>query len=157
MCKYTDGTTDDILHSTQCYIKCINKLAWPICSTDYEGYKTFFVYLLSFHHNIALGHNWILKHLDLKVSSVIMLYVIIGITMDDKINFEKQVASICKSSFYHIRNIARLRRFLSGESTKALRSMHLLHTGWITATRFFTACRRIRLKSFNVFRTLLLV
>ena len=40
--------------------------------------------------------------------------------MDDKINFEKQVASICKSSFYHIRNIARIRRFLSEESTKAL-------------------------------------
>ena len=44
----------------------------------------------------------------------------IGVTMDDKINFEKQVASICKSSFCHIRNIARIRRFLSKESTKAL-------------------------------------
>ena len=33
---------------------------------------------------------------------------------------EKQVASICKSSFYHIRNIARIRRFLSEENTKAL-------------------------------------
>ena len=40
--------------------------------------------------------------------------------MDDKINFEKQVASICQSSFCHIRNIARIRRFLSEESTKAL-------------------------------------
>ena len=40
--------------------------------------------------------------------------------MDDKINFEKQVTFICKSSFYHIRNIARIRRFLSEESTKAL-------------------------------------
>ena len=44
----------------------------------------------------------------------------IGVTMDDKINFEKQEASICKSSFYHIRNIAHIRRFLSEESTKAL-------------------------------------
>ena len=44
----------------------------------------------------------------------------IGVTKDDKINFEKQVASICKSSFYHVRNIARIRRFLSEESTKAL-------------------------------------
>ena len=44
----------------------------------------------------------------------------IGVTKDDEINFEKQVASICKSSFYHIRNIARIRRFLSEESTKAL-------------------------------------
>ena len=30
------------------------------------------------------------------------------------------MASICKSSVYHIRNIARIRRFLSEESTKAL-------------------------------------
>ena len=44
----------------------------------------------------------------------------IGVTMDDKINFEKQVASISKSYFCHIRNIARIRRFLSEESTKAL-------------------------------------
>ena len=44
----------------------------------------------------------------------------IGVTKDDKINFEKQVASICKSSFYHVRNTARIRRFLSEESTKAL-------------------------------------
>ena len=54
----------------------------------------------------------------------------IGVTMDDKINFEKQVASISKSSFYHIRNIARLRK-----AQRPL-SMHLLHAGWITATRF---------------------
>ena len=33
--------------------------------------------------------------------------------------------------------------------------MHLLHLGWITATRVSMACRRIRLKSFNVFRTVL--
>ena len=44
----------------------------------------------------------------------------IGVTMDNKTNFEKQVASICKSSFYHIRNIAHIIRFLSEESTKTL-------------------------------------
>ena len=33
--------------------------------------------------------------------------------------------------------------------------MHLLHAGWITATRFSTACRKIEFKSFNVFRTVL--
>ena len=80
----------------------------------------------------------------------------VGVTMDDKINFEKQMASICKSSFYHIRNIARIRGFLSVESTRPL-SIHLLHAGWITATRFSMACRRIRLKSFNLSRTVLLV
>ena len=52
----------------------------------------------------------------------------IGVTMDDKINFEKQVASICKYSFYHMRNIARIRRFLSEESIKALQVVHAFVT-----------------------------
>lgn len=74
-----------------------------------------------FLHNIAPGRSWILGCLDLKVSSVLNYAARnIGVTMDDKINFEKQVASICKSSFYHIRNIACIRRFLSEESTEAL-------------------------------------
>ena len=82
----------------------------------------------------------------------------IGVTMDDKINFEKQVAFICKSaSFYHIRNIALIRRFLSEESRKALVHALVICGFRITVTRFSTACRRIRLKSFNVFRTVLLV
>lgn len=32
----------------------------------------------------------------------------IGVTIDEKINLEKHVASICKSTFFHIRNIARI-------------------------------------------------
>ena len=44
----------------------------------------------------------------------------IGVIIDDKLNLDKHIASICKSSFFHIRNIARIRRFLSAESTIAL-------------------------------------
>ena len=44
----------------------------------------------------------------------------IGVMFDDTMNFEKQVAAICKSSFYYLRNISRIRKHLSVESTKIL-------------------------------------
>ena len=33
---------------------------------------------------------------------------------------ERQVVAICKSAFFHIRNISRIRKFLSAESTRML-------------------------------------
>ena len=59
-------------------------------------------------------------------SVLLMLHAILGSLC--KIYFEKQVASIFKSLFYHIRNIARIRRFLAEESTKALVHALLLRT-----------------------------
>ena len=44
----------------------------------------------------------------------------IGVVFDSKLNMERQVAAICKSAFFHIRNISRVRKFLSAESTKML-------------------------------------
>ena len=43
----------------------------------------------------------------------------IGVIIDDKLNLDRHIAAICKSSFFHIRNIAHI-RFLSAESTIAL-------------------------------------
>ena len=43
----------------------------------------------------------------------------IGVIIDDKLNLDKHIASICKSSCFQIRNIARIRRFLSAEGTIA--------------------------------------
>jgi hypothetical protein len=50
-----------------------------------------------------------------------------GVLFDDTMNFEKQVAAICKSSFYHLRNISRIRKHLSVESTNIL--IHAFITG----------------------------
>ena len=44
----------------------------------------------------------------------------IGVIFDNKLNMERQVSAICKSAFFHIRNISRIRKFLSLSSTKAL-------------------------------------
>ena len=39
---------------------------------------------------------------------------------DSHMKFERQVSSICKVSFFHIRNICRIRKYLSVENTKIL-------------------------------------
>ena len=44
----------------------------------------------------------------------------IGVIFDSNLNMERQLAAICKSNFFHIRNISRIRKFLSAESTKML-------------------------------------
>ena len=44
----------------------------------------------------------------------------IGIVFDSTMNLDKHVDEICKSAFYHIRNISQVRRYLSIESTKTL-------------------------------------
>ena len=43
-----------------------------------------------------------------------------NLEIDNKLNLDKHIASICKSSFFHFRNIARIRRFLSAEKIIAL-------------------------------------
>ena len=44
----------------------------------------------------------------------------IGVIFDYKLNIERQVTAICKSAFFHIQNISRIRKFLSVNSTEAL-------------------------------------
>ena len=44
----------------------------------------------------------------------------IGVIFDSYKNFECQVSSVCKASFFHIRNVSRIRKYLSVESTKIL-------------------------------------
>ena len=42
------------------------------------------------------------------------------------LNLERQVAAICKSAFFHIRNLSRIRKFLSTDRTQML--VHALVT-----------------------------
>ena len=44
----------------------------------------------------------------------------VGVVFDSHMKFEGQVSSICKASFFHIRNISRIRKYLSVENTKIL-------------------------------------
>ena len=44
----------------------------------------------------------------------------LGVAFDNTLSFEKQVNLICKSCFYHIRRIAKIREYLSDDSTATL-------------------------------------
>ena len=44
----------------------------------------------------------------------------VGVVFDSYIKFQGQVSSICKVSFFHIRNISRIRKYLSVGNTKIL-------------------------------------
>ena len=44
----------------------------------------------------------------------------IGAVFDNTMNFEQHIKDICKSAFYHIKNISQVRKYLSIESTKTL-------------------------------------
>ena len=44
----------------------------------------------------------------------------IGVTFDSVLNFERHITDICKSCYFNIRNIYRIRKFFSTEHTKIL-------------------------------------
>ena len=44
----------------------------------------------------------------------------IGVTFDSHINFEKHVMNTCKSAFFHLRNIAKIKNCLSQNEAEIL-------------------------------------
>ena len=44
----------------------------------------------------------------------------LGVQFDSIFSFEEHIKNICKSSFYHLRNIAKIRKYLSQDTCKIL-------------------------------------
>ena len=44
----------------------------------------------------------------------------LGVQFDSIFSFEEHIKSICKSSFYHLRNIAKIRKYLSQDTCEIL-------------------------------------
>ena len=44
----------------------------------------------------------------------------VSVVFDSHMKFEGQVSSICKASFFHIRDTPRIRKYLSVENTRTL-------------------------------------
>ncbi|XP_068684328.1 uncharacterized protein [Montipora foliosa] len=44
----------------------------------------------------------------------------LGVTFDDTMSFDNQISNVCKSSFYSLRNISRIRKYLDKESAATL-------------------------------------
>ena len=56
-------------------------------------------------------------------------YMNIGVTFDSHMNFDENIKNTCRLAFYHIRNIAKIRKFLSHDTVKTL--MHAFVTSRI--------------------------
>ena len=65
----------------------------------------------------------------------------IGATVDTHMNLEKYVVNTCKTAFYHLRNIARMRNCLSQDETEIL--VHAFHLSWTSVTTTTTTTRFI--------------
>ena len=42
----------------------------------------------------------------------------LGVVFDDTMSFKAHISDVCKSSFYHLRNISRIRKYLTREATE---------------------------------------
>ena len=42
----------------------------------------------------------------------------LGVVFDDTMSFKSHISDVCKSSFYHLRNISRIRKYLTRENTE---------------------------------------
>ena len=42
----------------------------------------------------------------------------LGVVFDDTMFFKSHITDVCKSSFYHLRNISRIRKYLTREATE---------------------------------------
>ena len=60
----------------------------------------------------------------------------VGVTFDKHFLFNDHVASICKSSFYHLRNISYIRKYLSSTTTEITNLQN-----WISVIHYSTDYR----------------
>ena len=44
----------------------------------------------------------------------------IGVTLDNSLSMVPHITAVCKSAFFHLRNISKIREFLKTETTKTL-------------------------------------
>ena len=65
---------------------------------------------------------------------------IIGAVFDSTMNFEKHISDICKSAFFHIRNIFQACKYLTTESNRTLVFMYKYHNQLLPSVfnSFFT-------------------
>ena len=53
---------------------------------------------------------------------------------------DQHVPNVCKACFFHLRNKAKIRDYLSTDDTE-IRLMHLLLTNWIVVTHYHMGCQ----------------
>ena len=77
----------------------------------------------------------------------------LGVVLDDML-FDVHVSDICRSSFYELRNLSKIRKYLTQESCEI--ALHAFITSKLDYCNSFlsTVVRKCSWRSFNMFRTL---
>ena len=73
----------------------------------------------------------------------------IGVWLDSVLSMDVQINNICKTAFFHLRNIAKI--FFRTVSVKYL-FMLLFRRSWIIVTHFYLAYRNRKLKDCNMYK-----
>ena len=74
----------------------------------------------------------------------------LGVIFDKHLAFTSQINNVCKSAFYALNNIRKIRKYLDSHSTELL--IHAFISSRIIVTACFVACLLPRSKNYNVYR-----
>ena len=78
----------------------------------------------------------------------------IGVIFDENISLDHHIASICKSCFFHLRNISKIRKHISSRACKTLIYMLSYLQNLTSAIPFFMACQNHPFKNYSLYRML---
>ena len=77
----------------------------------------------------------------------------LGVVLDDNMLFDVHVSDICRSSFNQLRNLSKIRKYLTRESSEI--AVHAFITSKLDyCNSLLYGCRKTQLMSLNTFRTL---
>ena len=69
----------------------------------------------------------------------------LGVVIDDNMIFDVHISDICRSSFYRLRNLSKIRKYLTRESSKI--AMHAFITSKLDyCISLLYGCRKMPLK-----------
>ena len=76
----------------------------------------------------------------------------IGVMLDQNLNMEQQITTLCKSAFLHIRNIRKVRKYLPQHAAETVVNA-LAHVHLTIAMLYYLVFLRICYRNFNMYRT----
>ena len=70
----------------------------------------------------------------------------LGVVLDDNVLFDMHISDICRSSFYQLRNLSEIRKYLTQESSKII-AVHAFVTSKLDyCNSLLYSCRKMQLK-----------
>ena len=78
----------------------------------------------------------------------------LGVILDSELSMQPQISSVCKSAYFHLRNIARIRKYLTESAARSL--VHAFVTSRIDyCNSLFLECLKHRCQNFKMCKTVM--